>query len=128
MAGSILPLENLPSGVEIVTESLPQDELDAISYLNAVDTVVHEAAEHWPDDSLDAPESRRFRLLYNGSTIFSRSTQLERRDRAKLNKFAGAIVELDSNEKPMYFADADALDAAWKELQESFATLSEEAD
>jgi hypothetical protein len=107
------PLEPLSPGV-----------LAELLHLSAIDHVVHDCAEHWADDVFDAPDGRRFRLLYDGCTIFSRDRQLNAVDRTTLDEVAGAIAELDSNDKPLRFDTVENADQAWADLQALFGVKS----
>ena len=108
---------NLPEGARIIREPLSKEMIATLTYLNEIDETVHECAEHWADDEFDTPDGRRFRLLYDGHTIFSRDRQLNAADRKRLNPFAAVIAELDSNEKPLCFATIQEGDQAWLDLQ-----------
>lgn len=94
--------------------------------LDAVDDTVTECADRWPSDQFDTPDNRRFRLLYDGDRIFSRdSDPLNPADRKWLDLVVVAIVELCSNDKPLYFFSSEQGDQAWVDLQALFGVKSE---
>ena len=119
----MFPAPDLPEGMRLVTKPLSKEMLP---YLNEIDEVVRECAEDWPNEYLETPDGREFRLLVNGSSIVTRFRELNAADREWLNRLGGAIVEIGTDEKPLYLLTDEEVDPAWEALQESYGVKAEE--
>jgi hypothetical protein len=114
--------DELPDDFRMETEPLSKGEIAILTCLNEIDRVVHECAQFWPDEYLDARDGKQWRVVGTCGPIRARYTELNDADREWLeNQVVGAIVDVsNSNEKPMYFTEADDLHSAKEALEASY--------
>ena len=108
------------------TRTVSKEETQAVLHDSFdMENIAHEVREvaAWSDYQFTA-EGRTFSFIMFGESILhcvlAKGNSVSTREQDWIREQAGVIVELDTDDPPMFYQDHDASAKAWSELKGSF--------